>query len=471
MGKVLDSTFLWGGAVSNVQAEGSTRAGGKGENVYDALEVVPEEGQTTQGDVDIASNHYRQYLEDIALMKEMGFKAYRFSIVWSRIHPTGEELEPNAEGLAYYDKMIDAIRDAGIEPIVSLVHFDMPANLSKKYNGFLSREVVDLYLRHVEQVVEYFKDKVTWWITYNEINTAPFDNMSYLVAGARRPESMSKAQYFHDVFYNTMLASARATNIIKELIPDAHVSGMITMNQVFPERNDPRDRLAAEIVNDFNFGLYADILTKGEYPSFYLKWLEQNGIDSSQDDMTELVRAAHAADYLPVSMYQTRTIVCDFDISNVSDVNALLFDVPTRTNPELSATAWGWTIDPLGFRQELRWLYQRAGGRPLFIVENGVGLPEGATEADTLADKERIRYHSAYIRNMIDAATLDGVDILGYLAWCPIDILSSHKEMRKRYGFIYIAPLQDGVMKRIRKDSFAWYKQVIASQGGEVFAD
>ena len=466
MGNTLDQEFMWGGAVSNVQAEGSAHAGGKGPNVYDELVVVPEEGQTSEDDVDVASNHYRQFREDIALMKEMGFKAYRFSIVWSRIHPTGEEGAPNAEGLAYYDEMVDALIEAGITPVASLVHFDMPANLSRKYNGFLSRETVDLYVRHVEQVVEHFKDRVSWWITYNELNTAPFDSMAYLVAGARRPEGMSKPHFFHDIFYNTMLASARATNIIKHAIPHAHVSGMMTLNMVFAERNNSNDRLASHITNEFNFGLYADVLTRGAYPAFYRRWLELNGIDAAQDDMTEMSIAAQNADYLPVSLYQTRTICFDRAPRSVEDINEILFDTPSHTNPELGASVWGWTIDPVGFRQELNWLYQRSGERPIFVVENGIGLPEGETEDETLADDERIAYHREYLQNLIDAVALDGVNVIGYLAWSPIDILSSHREMRKRYGFIYIAPMEDGVMRRIPKKSFAWYREVIASRGG-----
>ena len=470
MASKLDPDFMWGGAVSNVQAEGSTTAGGKGQNVYDALVVVPEEGQTSEGDVDIASNHYRQFREDIALMKEMGFKAYRFSIVWSRIHPTGVEDEPNVAGLAYYDEMVDELLAAGIEPVASLVHFDMPQHLAETYNGFMSQETIEYYVRHVERVAEHFKGKISWWITYNELNTGPFDNMSGLVAGARRPADMSKPRFFHDVVYNTMLASSKAVNAIKRIIPDAHVSGMMTLNEVHAERNDSNDRMAAHLVNEFMNGLYADLFATGAYPAFYRRWLEQNGIDYSKDDLTDIAAAAKASDYLPISLYQTRTIRFDREIKTVEDMNEAIFDTPTHSNPELPSSVWGWTIDPVGFRQELGELYHRCGEKPLFIVENGIGLPEGVTEEETLEDDERIAYHQAYIESMIEAVDLDGTDIIGYLMWSPIDILSSHKEMRKRYGLIYIAPMVDGVMKRIPKKSFSWYRKVIASNGGDLDA-
>lgn len=461
----MKSTFLWGGAVSNVQAEGSIAAGGKGLNVYDTLDVVPERGQRSIGDVNLASNHYRQYSEDIALMKEMGFKAYRFSIVWSRIHPNGEEETPNKEGLAYYDKMVDELIAAGIEPVASLVHFDMPDHLAKAYNGFLNKKTIDLYVRHVEQVVEHFKNKITWWITYNELNTAPFESMSGLVAGVHRPEGMSKPQFFHDIFYNTMLASSRATNIIKRINPNAHVSGMMTLNRVFAERNDSNDRLAAFIVNEFTHDLYADVFATGQYPDFYKRWLDLNGIDWCADDMAELVKASVSSDYLPVSLYQTRVIRFDRSIASVGDINEVLFEVPTQPNPALSASHWGWTIDPVGFRQELGMLYQRVG-KPLFIVENGIGLEERNSLEENLENQERINYHNTYILNMQRAVHLDGTDIIGYLVWSPIDILSSHKEMGKRYGFIFVGPAQDdGSMPRYRTAALDWYRDVIAAGG------
>lgn len=466
-----DPSFLWGGAVSNVQAEGSIFAGGKGRNVYDALTVVPEEGQTNEDDVDVAANHYHQFREDIALMKEMGFKAYRFSIVWSRIHPTGVEEEPNADGLAYYDEMIDELLRQGIEPVVSLVHFDMPVYLADTLNGFLSSETVDWYVHHVKQVVEHFGDRVRWWITYNEINTAPFAFTSRLVAGAARPDSMSVPCFYHDVFYNVMTASARAVLEIKRTHPDAHVAGMLAYYPLHAARNSSCDRLAAQMANEFYFGNSIEVLTKGRYASFYRQWLDLNGIDWRKDDLSAIEQAAALSDYVPVSFYQTRTIECDGELDSVEDINRLLFETPLRANSELETNAWGWSIDPVGFRQGLSWLYERSGERPLFIVENGIALPEGNTEQETLTDDVRIAYHAAYLQNMARAMTFDGVDVTGYLVWSPIDILSSHKEMRKRYGFIYIAPLEDGSMRRVRKKSFGWYQSVIASRGGVLDVD
>ncbi|MHC9532165.1 glycoside hydrolase family 1 protein [Dellaglioa sp. L3N] len=468
MEKKVASNFLWGGAVSNVQAEGSTEVYGKGHNVYDDLVVIPEKGQISQGSTNIASNHYRQYKEDLQLFKELGFSAYRIAIVWSRIHPTGEEETPNEAGLAFYDDMINDLLSKGIEPIVSLVHFDMPTHLAEKYNGFLSTEVIDLYSRHVEQVVEHFKDRVKYWITYNEINTAPFDAHSYLVAGAQRPIDMSEVEFFHEITYNTNLASARAINFITDTVEDAKVSGMITVNYAKAKDGDPKNHLAATMYNEFNFYLFADLICKGEYTSFYQNFLSLNGINYLNDDLSEFKSAAKKVTYLPISGYQTRVIEAKTKLDSIEEINELLFHTVTEASEELAANHWGWTIDPIGFRQELDDLYSRYQ-LPLFIVENGIGLQEGATLEETLNDLDRIDYHKQYIKAMIDAMNVDGVVIMGYLLWSPIDILSSHKEMEKRYGLVYIDEMKNGTMKRIPKKSFYWYKKVIETQGGVVY--
>lgn len=463
----VSSKFLWGGALSNVQAEGAVLEGGKGLNVYDELSVIPEKGQRSQQDVNIASNHYHQFKEDIELMKEMGFKAYRFSIIWSRINPSGLEKEPNQEGLKFYDQVVDELLKLHIEPVVSLVHFDMPANLSIKYNGFLNPKVIDLYLMHVRQVVNHFKDRVKYWITYNEINTAPFDNMSYLVAGAKRPKDMSQPEFFHHIFYNTQKASSEAVNLIRELEPSAQISEMITLNKIRPKRDCPSDRIAASIQNKFNFGLFEDLIRCGAYPDFYKKWLALNHIDTSSENLAANKLAAKNLNFLSVSCYQTRVVSTNLHGESINEINKIIFNTPTEADPNLKASHWGWTIDPVGFRLELNELYSRTH-LPIFIVENGIGLQEGKGENDIEDDTQRINYHRAYIKNMIDAISLDGVDIFGYLIWSPIDILSSHKEMGKRYGFIYVKPLKDGMMKRIPKKSFYWYKKVIESNGGNL---
>lgn len=456
--------FLWGGAVSNVQAEGAWLTDGKGLNVYDTQEIILESGQTVIDSSERASNHYYQYKEDIKLMKDMGFKAYRFSVVWSRIHPLGDDEMPNEAGLHYYEEMIDELIDAGIEPVVSLVHFDMPDNLAKKYNGFYSREVVDLYLKHVGIVVERLKRKVKYWITYNEMNLAPFH--PGLVAGAKRPDGIEQADFFKTIVHHTQLAHARAVLAIKAVIPDAKVSGMTNCPWVVPETSASEDVLASHIRNTYHLWLTFDVMTSGKYPSYYLQFLKNRGIAAEFDGLADIKEAAEKLDYLSISYYQTNTIRGVIDDSVVAMEDAIIFNQPVGISEGLNATEWGWAIDPVGFRTVLSSVYQRYN-KPIFIVENGIALLETPDENQFVSDDVRIQYHRDHLRSVYQAIQHDGVDIIGYLAWSPIDFLSSHKEMRKRYGFIRIdtSPDQHGLLRRTPKKSWYWYQSIISSNG------
>lgn len=462
--------FLWGGALSNVQAEGGYLDGGKGLNVYDTLEVDPESGQEEISDTSVATDHYHHVKEDIDYMKEMGFKAYRFSIVWSRIHPNGDDTEPNEEGLKFYEKMVDYLLENGIEPVASLVHFDMPHHLYEKYNGFFSKEVVDFYVNHVKIVAERLGQKVNHWITYNEMNLAAYHN-TRLIAGAEKPTETSDIDYYAILTHHTQLAHAKAVLAIKKVNPKANVSGMIAYTPVYPMSSHPKDVLAAEYYNKFKNFLTFDVMTFGEYPSYYKMFLEGNDINLAipSKELEIIKSASEKIDYLSFSYYKTTAIEWT-DKTKEFNINEILFDEKYIVdNPFLDATKWGWQIDPEGLRYGLNILYDRYK-KPLFIVENGIGLEEKLNKDLTVNDRKRIEYHANHIKEMGEALVSDGVKIIGYLAWSPIDFLSSHKEIRKRYGFIYInrtgSDLKD--LKRYRKRAFYWYKKVIASGGTDL---
>lgn len=455
--------FMWGGAVSNVQAEGSNLTDGKGWNVYDALEIKKETGQVDIDDTNIASNHYRQFEEDIEYMKQCGYTAYRFSVVWSRIHPNGDDEQPNELGLAYYDRMIDKLLEAGIQPVVSLVHFDMPANLLKKYNGLANRQVVDFFERHVNVVAERFKDKVKYWITYNEINT--ITGHAELVGGAIKGEQETDASFFNTITCNSQLAHAKALLTIKKYNPDAWVSGMIAYTPVNPRTSKPRDVLAAQIFNNFKSLISFDIMNTGKFPNYYLNFLNNNklAIALNDTDLNTIKEASKQLDYLAVSYYQTRTIAAPEVSDEAAFINAVIFNTPTVVSEHSKANNWGWAIDPVGYRKALNDIYQRYG-KPVFVVENGLALVEEVNENGEVIDDARIQYHKDHLIAMRDAALIDGTELLGYLAWAPFDFLSSHKEMRKRYGFVYIDS-QENNFKRIPKKSYYWYQDVIKTHG------
>lgn len=465
--------FLWGGALSNVQAEGGYLEDGKGLNVYDTLVVTPEPGIAPLFcDTSVATDHYHHYKEDIDYMAEMGFKAYRFSVVWSRIHPNGDDEHPNEKGLAYYEDMIDYMKERGIEPVVSLVHFDMPDNLLRKYNGFLNKEVIDLYAKHVKSVVERLKGKVKYWITYNEINLAPYQ--PDLVAGVYKPEDMSESELFAQLSVNTAIAHARAVEVIKEIDPKVWVGGMIGHAPFYPLTCKSEDIIAADFKNKMHNYLPLDIMTSGELPEYFLNYMNQRNIkvNFSESEKKVVKLASQKLDYLALSYYRSNVQSSFADIYDLTELeDAILYDHRGIKNPNYVANEWGWQIDSEGLRYSLIDIYQRYH-KPLFIVENGIGIDEKLVDGKVY-DDERISYYQKHITSIKRAVCHDGVNLIGYLAWSPIDFLSSHKEIRKRYGFVYVnRDFEDLLdLKRYPKKSFYWYKKVISSNGEELEND
>jgi len=464
--------FLWGGATSNVQGEGGIAEGGKGLTVYDTLTVEPEPGiDPVYADTVVASDHYHRYAEDIALMGELGMKAYRFSIVWARIFPTGEESEPNEAGLAFYEEMIDALRAQGIEPVASLLHFDMPDHLRVTRNGFESRETVDLHTKFVRAVIARLCHKVTYWITYNEINTAPFHPR--LVAGSERPLDVPAAQYEAVIRHHTLLAQAQAALAIRELQPSARVGCMVYYGPNYAASSKPADVTAARFVNDVMFHAPLDVMVHGAYSGFYRSFLARRGVTLPGDSRDEATFAAAAQeiDYVSFSYYQTAIAAAPETGDSIADEDTMLgqFFRGSAPNPHLDRNEWGWQIDPEGIRTAAAQLYARYR-KPVFVVENGIGIDEHPDATGVVQDDARIAYHRGHIRALADAIHVDGVPVIGYLAWSPFDILSSHKEMRKRYGFIHVNRTHDDLrdLARTPKKSFWWYRTVIASRGASL---
>ena len=465
--------FLWGGALSNVQAEGGYLEDGKGLNVYDTLVVTPEKGiKPMFCDTAVATDHYHHYKEDIDLMAEMGFKAYRFSVVWSRINPLGDEDEPNEKGLAYYEDMVDYLLEKNIEPVVSLVHFDMPDHLLREYNGFLNKKVIDFYAKHVAFVVNRLKGKVKYWITYNEINLSPY--MPDLVAGAIKPDDMTQEELFSQIIVNTQIAHARAVEVIKSIDPAAKVGGMIGHAPFYPLTCKSEDIIAADFKNKMHNYLPLDMMTFGKIPEYFDNFMKQRDIyiDFDEDESKVIYESSQKLDYLAFSYYRSSVQASFDDIKDpIALENAILFDQRGLKNPHYAANEWGWQIDEEGLRYSLIDLYHRYH-KPLFIVENGIGIDEKMVDGK-IYDDERISYYQKHISSMITAIEHDGIDVMGYLAWSPIDFLSSHKEIRKRYGFVYVnRDFEDLLdLKRYPKKSFYWYKKVIQSQGKDLTND
>ena len=477
---VFPENFLWGGATAANQLEGAYLADGKGLSVADAMpggkirfEVLgsPEFDWTIDEKKYVYPNHkgisyYEHFKEDIALFAEMGFKCYRFSIAWSRIFPQGDELEPNEAGLKFYDQVIDECLKYGIEPVITISHYEMPLNLAKKYGGWKNRELITFYERYAKVVLTRFHRKVKYWMTFNEINSAlHFPALSQgMVLSNGAGDFKNIAQAWHNQF----VASSLAVKIGHELDPALKIGCMIIYATTYSLDANPVNQAATMEQNQI-FNYYcADVQVRGEYPGYTNRFLNSRGVKFEDLDITkedlDLLKA-YPVDYVGFSYYMSSAVTVTGDESDTVDGN-LLGGV---RNPFLKASEWGWQIDPVGLRIALNELYNRYQ-KPVFVVENGLGAVDEINADGQIIDDYRIDYLRAHIEQMAKAIE-DGVDLMGYTPWGCIDLVSaSTGEMSKRYGFIYV-DLDDkieGSGKRMKKKSFDWYKQVIATNGADL---
>jgi len=471
--------FLWGGAVAANQCEGAWDADGKKESICDHLtagslkknrvftsEILERESYPSHTAVDF----YHRYKEDIALFAEMGFKVFRLSIAWSRIFPNGDDVIPNEEGLQFYDRVFDECRRYGIEPMVTLSHFEIPYHLVKAYKGFSDRRVIGFFERYVRCVMERYKDKVTYWLTFNEINfaTMPMGNLEVL--GIINRENDEVANPLDDknlrfqALHHVLLASARAVAAAREINPDFKVGCMIAHITMYPLTSRPEDMLLLQeldhLINDF----CADVQIKGSYPGYALRYLEKNHIHLTVEPGDEAVLQKGCVDFYSFSYYMSNCVTTE--AGHATTLGNLLGGVK---NPYLETSQWGWQIDPKGLRYTLNKLQDRYG-IPLFIVENGLGAVDKPDDNGCIHDDYRINYLRQHITEM-ERAIDDKVNLMGYTVWSALDIVSSGTgEMKKRYGFIYVDKddQENGTMKRVRKKSFYWYKKVIETNGGDL---
>jgi 6-phospho-beta-glucosidase ascB len=466
--------FLWGGATAANQCEGAYNEDGRGLANVDLCPIGEDReeiiiGQKKMFDFDdehfYPAKHsidmYHRYKEDIALFAEMGFKVYRFSIAWTRILPNGDESEPNEEGLKFYEDLIDECLKYKIEPLITITHFDMPMHLIEEYGGWKNRKVIEFYKNLVNSLVSRFKGKVKYYLTFNEINMilgASFMGAGLYLGDEENPE---KVRYL--AIHNELVASAWATKIAHEIDPDVKIGCMLASGIVYPETCKPEDFFLAQKISRDNY-FFTDVQVRGYYPSYKLKELESKGLLPEITPEDETILKENTVDFISLSYYMTRTVSKDngkIEYSNYS------YTVP---NPYIEESDWGWPIDPLGFRTTLNEIWDRYQ-KPLFVVENGLGAKDTPNENGYVEDDYRIDYLRDHIKHMKDAVELDGVDLLGYTTWGPIDLVSAGTgEMSKRYGFIYVDrdDYGNGTLKRSKKKSFDWYKKVIASNGEDL---
>ena len=468
--------FLWGGATAANQCEGAYREDGRGLANVDLAPVGKDRAAVITGEMKMfefdehhfypakeAIDMYHRYKEDIALFAEMGFKTYRLSIAWSRIFPKGDENEPNEAGLKYYEDLFKECKKYGIEPLVTITHFDCPMHLVEKYGAWRSRELVGFYENLCHVIFNRYKGLVKYWLTFNEINMilhAPF-----MGAGLYFEEGENKEQIKYQAAHHELLASAIATKIAHEVDPENKVGCMLAAGANYAYTSKPEDVWASRKADRENY-FFIDVQSRGEYPSYALKEMERKGITLPiQEGDLELLKE-HTVDFVSFSYYSSRLQSTDPAVNEQTSGN--IFE--SLKNPYLESSEWGWQIDPLGLRITLNDLYDRYQ-KPLFIVENGLGAVDTPDENGYVVDDYRIEYLAEHIKAMRDAVEIDGVDLLGYTTWGCIDLVSAGTgEMKKRYGFIYVDRDNEGngTLNRSKKKSFDWYKKVIATNGEDL---
>ncbi|MFW6186534.1 MAG: glycoside hydrolase family 1 protein [Actinomycetota bacterium] len=457
--------FLWGGATAANQIEGAYDQDGKGLSIQDVMprgiRTPPTEGPTEDNLKLEAIDFYHRYAEDIALFAEMGFTVFRFSIAWSRIFPNGDEESPNEEGLAFYDRVLDELERHGIEPLVTISHYETPLHLARSYGGWTNRELIGFYERYCRALFERYGKRVKYWLTFNEINSVIHE--PFMSGGIPTPKEELSPQDLYQAVHHELVASARATRLAHEMMPGSQVGCMIIAIPVYPLTPDPDDVVAAMHTAHDSYA-FGDVHCRGEYPGYLLRRFRENGIELeiTEQDREDL---RSTVDFVSFSYYMSICETGDPDQKTKGEGNIM----GGVTNPTLEASEWGWQIDPQGLRVVMNDYWER-WQKPLFIVENGLGAADELVEVDgtpTVADDYRIAYLNDHLVQVREAVA-DGVELLGYTTWGCIDLVSaSTAQMSKRYGFVYVDRDDDGTgtLERYRKKSFDWYRQVIASNG------
>ena len=464
----LNKDFLWGGAVAANQLEGAWNVDGKGVSTADCMTAGSNTKSRvyTDGVIDgyYYPNHdgidfYHNYKKDIALFAEMGFKCFRTSIAWTRIFPQGDETEPNELGLKFYDDLFDECLKYGIEPVVTISHYETPYGLVEKYGSWRNRKLIDFFVNYATTVFKRYKNKVKYWMTFNEINCIALH--PEIPTGIKVKDGENFDQVVYQAAHHELVASALAVNIGHSINPNFKIGMMLLYPWTYADTCNPVDTIAQMNAMDKQY-YFSDVQVRGYYSNKALKMLERKGVELIIEPEDEEILRNGCVDYIGFSYYMSNVASAD-QSKQITNGNMLV----GIKNPYLKATDWGWQIDPVGLRISLNQLYERYQ-IPLFIVENGLGAVDEIADDGSINDDYRIEYLKSHIEQLKLAVLEDGVDLMGFTPWGCIDLVSAGTgEMKKRYGFIYVDRDDEGngTLERKRKKSFYWYKKVIESNG------
>ena len=466
--KPFPENFLWGSSSASFQCEGAAHEDGKGLSVMDMRKIDP-----SICDFEVASDHYHRYKEDIALMKECGLKAYRFSIAWTRIFPEGNG-EVNPKGVEFYNNVINELVQAGITPIVTIYHFDYPQGLVDQYGGWISRRSIDDYVNYAEFLFRTYGDRVKYWLSINEqdhVVHMPF-RLGLTDDNRREKERLGFLANHH-----MCVAAARAIQKCHELVPDGKIGPATCFDMMYPTTNSPADALAWLDAMEIRNYYLLDLNCKGEYNGTFKKYLEDRDMFPEIEEGDMECMKANKPDFLAFNYYASKSISA-FPLDNEHEIGDIEFQLlPSREagiyqvvkNQNLNATLWGWEIDDIGLQSASRLLWERYR-LPLLITENGFGNKEHWPEdGSMLEDDDRIAYLSKHLYNIREAINL-GVQFIGYCNWSFMDLISGHSGFSKRYGLVYVNRTEHDLLdlERRKKKSFYWYKNVIANNGKDI---
>ena len=470
--------FLWGGAIAACQAEGAYDTDGRGLSTSDLhrytkglnrAHIEKEGGDTLEGIratvADTESffpkrygiDFYHTYKEDLSLMRELGLRAFRTSVSWSRIFPQGDEEKPNEAGLAFYDRLFDEIIADGMVPVITMSHYDIPLHLVTEYGGFANRDVIKMFCRYAEVLLDRYHDRVKYWIVFNQVNLIPTVRFGSLGLYDDQADDMEELMY--QAVHHQMVAAAQVKLMARVIDPTLRIGTMMADGTFYPATCRPKDVVLTMKKNRMQY-FFTDVQLRGEYPVYALRYFREQGYDIKILPEDEELLRDNAMDFLGISYYSSKIVNSDVDT---------IAPFQGSQNPYLEPTPWEWRADPLGFYNSISQYWDRYEV-PIMIAENGFGALDEVAPDGSIHDGYRIDYLRKHIEQLRECVR-DGVDVMAYLSWGPIDIVSSSSgEMSKRYGYVYVDrdDFGRGTQRRLKKDSFYWYQHVIETNGEDL---
>jgi beta-glucosidase len=450
--------FIWGAATSSYQIEGAAYEDGRGQSIWDTFCKTP--GKVANGDTgDVANDHYHRYLEDIALMKELGLKSYRFSFAWPRMFPNGDGVREE-RGFAFYDRLIDALLEAGIEPLATLYHWDLPQALQDK-GGWTNRDIVKAFADYSAEVVKHFGDRVKKWTPINEPWVVSWLGHGI---GIHAPGVKDRRAAFAAA-HHTVLAHAASTNAMRAVRSDILTGPVLNQaNSIADDPNEPIQKHALEIADAHQNTFWMDAFMKGSYPQILL--------DTYGDELCSVIKpgdlesATVKNDFIGINYYFDNYIHPSKGGGNQWHSIAGLFELDIDETAPGPLTDMGWPLTPFGLKNLLvRWHKEYGSALPdLYITENGVAYDEGISEDGKCHDQRRIDYLQTHLA-AVAGAIAEGSPVKGYYQWSLMDNFEWALGYEKRFGIVHV---DFDTQKRTIKDSGYWYADVIAKNGENI---